>query len=187
MAAPAEGRERARADTTEDAAPAAVAERHFVARYGALARTHGLPAAVGHVFAVMLFAPEPRTAEELAERLGVSRTTAYSSARRLERLGILERVSRPGERTSHFDLRPGGLGRIMEDTLEQLEAGRTLTAETLDLLGGAESPVRERLESLFQISGSLIDAIEGVIRDRTPDRPRDLYANAAARAEDPEA
>lgn len=53
----------------------------------------------------------------------------------------------------------------MEDTREWLEAGRRLAAETLTFRGGAKSSVRERLESLDRISGSLIEAIEGVVRN----------------------
>lgn len=154
----------------EHGRPGGAAERHFIERYGALARMHGLPSTIGHVFAFLLLSPVPCTAEELAEGLGVSSSTAHSSARRLERLGVLDRIVSSGERTVRFQIRSGGLTSIVQDTLRELRIGRDIAQETLRSVEGLDPVVRERLESLHHIQSSVIEAIEGAI-DRVPSPP----------------
>ena len=166
---------------TEHGRPGGAAERHFIERYGALARMHGLPSTIGHVFALLMLSPAPCTPEELAEGLGVSPSTAHSSARRLERLGILDRTVSSGERTVRFQIRSGGLTSIVQDTLRELRIGRDLAQETLRSAQGVDPVVRERLESLHHIQSSMIQAIEGAI-DRVPSPPESA-ASKPRRAE----
>jgi DNA-binding transcriptional regulator GbsR (MarR family) len=74
----------------------------FVERAGLLWEADGLPRIAGRIVGLMIIAEEPLSLDEIADALGVSKASASTDTRLLERLGYLERMSKPGDRKDYY-------------------------------------------------------------------------------------
>src|SRR5437016_3994628 len=80
--------------------------RTFVDRMGHAAEADGLSPIAGRLFATLLLSDEPRSLDELAAALGVSKASVSTDARRLLERGVVERASKPGDRRDYYELAP---------------------------------------------------------------------------------
>src|SRR4051812_38541175 len=76
--------------------------QQFVERAGLLWEADGLPRIAGRIFGLMIIAEDPLSLDQIAEALGVSKASASTDTRLLERLGYLERISKPGDRKDYY-------------------------------------------------------------------------------------
>ncbi len=74
------------------------AQRRFVDDYAQLLARYGLALTVGRAFGLLLLSDDPLSLDEIAARLGVSKTGASVATRDLERLGLVRRLGTPGSR-----------------------------------------------------------------------------------------
>ncbi len=122
------------------------AMRAFAAESGRFfAREFGMPAAMGVVMGwLMVCDPPERTATELAEELGLSRSAIGGAVTLLERQSMVKRVRRPGDRADRISFDPA----LWEHTLvvsEQYREQRRLFVRGLELLEHATPERRARL------------------------------------------
>jgi DNA-binding transcriptional regulator GbsR (MarR family) len=117
----------------------------FIERAGMLWEEDGLPRIAGRIFALTLISKDSLSLDEIAESLGVSKASVSNDTRLLERLGFIERVSRPGDRKDYYQSSPRSFEQAITERvrrLEQLEAliesGRALAVDSPE--------VRDRLE-----------------------------------------
>jgi len=68
----------------------------------------GVPLIAGRVTAYLLISEGPRSLDEIAGALGVSRASVSTDARRLEEKGLLVRLSLPGDRRTYYSFAPDG-------------------------------------------------------------------------------
>ena len=101
----------------------------FVERMGLSWEEDGLPRIAGRMFGLLLLTPGACSLDDLAESLDVSKGSVSTDARRLERLGFLERTSRPGDRRDYYRVSPDLVVRSLEIRLERLRAVRRLLDE----------------------------------------------------------
>jgi DNA-binding transcriptional regulator GbsR (MarR family) len=118
----------------------------FIERAGVLWEQDGLPRIAGRIFALAMISKDALSLDEIAETLGVSKASVSNDTRLLERLGYIDRVSRPGDRRDYYQSTPRSFEQAIVERvrrLEQLEAliesGRRLAVDS--------DEVRERLES----------------------------------------
>lgn len=76
----------------------------FIEQKGMEYQAEGLPRIAGRLMGLMLIEEGPFGFGSLAERLKVSRGSISTNTRLLESLGVIERVSKPGERGDYFQL-----------------------------------------------------------------------------------
>ncbi len=76
----------------------------FIEQKGMEYQAEGLPRIAGRLMGLMLIEEGPFSFGGLAERLKVSRGSISTNTRLLENLGVIERVSKPGERGDYFQL-----------------------------------------------------------------------------------
>ena len=76
----------------------------FIEQKGMEYQAEGLPRIAGRLMGLMLIEEGPFAFGGLAERLKVSRGSISTNTRLLENLGVIERVSKPGERGDFFQL-----------------------------------------------------------------------------------
>ncbi len=76
----------------------------FIEQKGMEYQAEGLPRIAGRLMGLMLIEDGPFAFGGLAERLKVSRGSVSTNTRLLENLGVIERVSKPGERGDYFQL-----------------------------------------------------------------------------------
>ena len=122
------------------------AMRAFAAESGRFfAREFGMPAAMGVVMGwLMVCDPPERTATELAEELGLSRSAIGGAVTLLERQSMVKRVRRPGDRADRISFDPA----LWEHTLvvsERYREQRRLFSRGLDLLEDASPERRAHL------------------------------------------
>ncbi len=70
----------------------------FVEQMGLILESEHFPRIAGRLLGLMIASDEPRTLDDLAEDLGVSKASISTNARLLAEKGIIVRVSVPGDR-----------------------------------------------------------------------------------------
>ncbi len=76
--------------------------RQFVEHWGVMARSWGINATMGELFALLYVTGGDWTADDLRERLRVSRGNVSMNLRELINWGIVHKVHRPGERREYY-------------------------------------------------------------------------------------
>ena len=124
----------------------------YVEDFGLLFEQFGKPRMVGRVLGVLLVSGlEEHSAEELAGLLRASRGSISSATRTLVQSGLVQRVSRPGERRDYFRVRPGAWNELMRERMVQVYALREMAERGLNVLdagGSGEPEARRGLEEM---------------------------------------
>ena len=84
----------------------------FIESMGRHFEEEGAPRIAGRLFALLMLEDEPCSLEEIATRLQASKASASTNARLLERVGIAERITRPGDRRDYYQV-PEDMGERM--------------------------------------------------------------------------
>jgi DNA-binding transcriptional regulator GbsR (MarR family) len=162
------------------------AQRNFVDRMGLATESDGLSPIAGRLFALLLLANEPKSLDELATALDVSKASVSTDARRLLERGIAERVTRAGDRRDYYELAPDFFVRIVQSRVNRWRRIQTLAD---DLRGqAAELPpdVRERIDSIDDVQNFVIERLEQALAEweqRTHETPpRSRTRKAASRS-----
>ena len=89
---------------SDDPAPEDAADlvRAFVEHWGTMARSWGINASMGEMFALLYVTGEDWTAEDLRDRLKVSRGNVSMNLRELIAWGVVHKVHRKGERREYY-------------------------------------------------------------------------------------
>src|SRR4051794_5498719 len=74
----------------------------FVEHWGMMARSWGINASMGELFALLYITGTDWTADALRERLRVSRANVSMNLRELMAWGVVHKVHRQGERREYF-------------------------------------------------------------------------------------
>lgn len=137
--------------------PAAV---EFVERMGLLTQADGLPRIAGRLMGLMVLDGGPLAFGELAERLQVSRGSISTNVRLLEGMGVLERVTRPGERGDYFRLTDDPYDRLIEGVRLRAAKGATLVEATRGALAPRlDGAAAARLDALATFYATLGEAM----------------------------
>lgn len=152
------------------------ATQEFVERVGLKFEAEGLPRIAGRIMGVLLVSSEPRTQDELAELLQVSRGSISSNARLLERMGSVERVGQPGDRRDFYRLSGCMHARVLEHWTERMRQLRDLMTDALSVPSASDPAVRERLEMKREFFGHMVEELSAA-----EERWRNRGASGAAR------
>ncbi|HYW06743.1 MAG TPA: MarR family transcriptional regulator [Longimicrobium sp.] len=125
----------------------------------------GNPRIAGRLFAFLLLSEEPRSLDELAEELQVSKASMSANARMLEVWGFAERITRPGDRRDYYRMAPTAhhnvltreIGRLQQLN-ERLERARA-TDHTLSPVVG------ERVERMIRNNRRAVNALHQLLAD----------------------
>lgn len=125
------------------------AQLAFIEQTGLLLEERGLPRMAGRLLGALLVADPPeQSADELARTLRASRGSISSATQLLERIGFIDRVSKPGERRTYYRNRPGAWLEMTRRGLEQVKEYRALAERGLALLQSDDPEVRRGLEEM---------------------------------------
>ena len=80
--------------------------RQFVEHWGVMARSWGINASMGELFALLYISGTDWTADELRGRLRVSRGNVSMNLRELIAWGVVHKVHRPGQRREFYRAEP---------------------------------------------------------------------------------
>src|SRR2546428_13221994 len=82
-------------------------EDRFINEWGLLATAWGVSPLLGRIHGLLLLVGRPMTAEEVCERLDISRASASVQLNAILGWGLARRVDLPGGRRPHLFARPG--------------------------------------------------------------------------------
>ena len=148
--------------------------RQFVEHWGMMARSWGINATMGELFALLYITGTDWTADSLREWLRVSRGNVSMNLRELMAWGVVHKIHRSGERREFFRAEANVwtlfrriLGerkrRELDPTLQLLELTETLVPN-----GASSGPLLERISSLRKFF-SLIDSLSTRLLTLEPD------------------
>lgn len=134
----------------------------FIERMGLLWEEEGLPRIAGRIFGLALVSPGPCSLDEIAATLKVSKPSVSNDARMLHKLGLIERVSFPGDRKDYYQLTRDSIERGLETRVLRLRAFQSAIASAASLPIKSEE-VLQRIEAHEVAHRAVIEALEGVI------------------------
>ena len=149
------------------------ASEQFIERVGLSAEADGLTRIAGRLFGALLLSERPRSLDELAEQLGVSKASVSTDARRLLERGIVQRVGKPGDRRDYYQLVPDFLVRVIRHRVRRWSEFHELALEVREADAMQADTVRERLD--------YIDAIHAFVLTRLDEALREWEARGLAR------
>jgi DNA-binding transcriptional regulator GbsR (MarR family) len=137
--------------------------RNFIERLGLLLEREGLPRIAGRIFGYLLIHAEACSLDELSERLQVSKGSVSTNARHLEMIGLLERVSEPGDRRDYYRMGPDAWERMLESAQRRWEQVRVQLTSTAAMLPEELEGGRRRLIQAEQFHTLMIDGMDGML------------------------
>jgi DNA-binding transcriptional regulator GbsR (MarR family) len=136
----------------------------FIERMGILWEADGFPRIAGRIFATALLSPEACSLDQFAERLGVSKASVSNDARMLEKMGFIQRVSRPGDRRDYYEITRDSTARSLATRLERLRVFEEAFTDALTLKI-EHADVRARLLVHQAAYRAVVDALASTVGD----------------------
>ncbi len=128
----------------------------FVEEVGLMFELAGLPRMSGRIFGWLLLAnPQQQSHSQLAEMLQASKGSISTMTRLLIQIGLIERISIPGERRDYFQIKPNAWAQMSKQRMAQITAFKQLAAKGLDLLKDASLPQQQRLQEMHDLHAFL--------------------------------
>lgn len=138
----------------------------FVEQWGIRFDETGLPRSAGRIWGWLLVCePEHQSLAELCDELSISKGTASTSTRLLERQGLLERVPVPGSREVYYRIPPDAFEQLMRRKLEATRAWRRLAGEGAGLAARDDAVPGDRLERLHAFYTFVQERQERLLRE----------------------
>jgi len=129
-----------------------VEERNFAEEVGIFFEQTGLPRMAGRILGwLMISNPPHQTTGELAEALLASRGSISTMTRLLIRIGLIERLSLPGQRRDYFRIKGGAWHQMIKDSLSQMTVFRQLIERGLELIEDKAHFNRQWLEEMHHM------------------------------------
>lgn len=137
----------------------------FVELLGATLESDGYPPVAGRLLGLLLVREDTASLDEIAEQLAVTKASVSINARLLERRGVVERVTRPGDRRDHYRVAPDLLARTMEQRLERWRRFRDAIISARSTLRIRSDIIRGRLDELEQAYEHVLDITTKALDD----------------------
>lgn len=137
----------------------------FVERMGLMMESEGMSRIAGRLYGFLLIHDEAYSLDDLAERLQVSKASVSTNARFLEQIGIVERISSPGDRRDYYRMGSQAMVRSLRAAQR-----RWVTLQALFQEGAASLPSemevgRLRLAEVTRFHALMGEAVERLIAD----------------------
>lgn len=137
--------------------PAAV---EFIEQLALIAEADGLPRIAGRIVGLLVIRQEPASFDEIVEQLQVSRGSVSTNTRLLESRGVIQRVSRLGERKDLFEAGHDFLERMSEQHLQRQRAVQRISAEARKNLPASHARTKCALKQMEDLNALLVEATE---------------------------
>jgi DNA-binding transcriptional regulator GbsR (MarR family) len=158
-------------------------DRHtFIERMGLAAESDGFSRIAGRLFGALILEHEPRSLDDLADELAVSKASVSTEARRLVDRGVAERVTRPGDRRDYYVLAPDFFVQTIRFRLSRWAKLHTLAREMQTDLPDVPRLVRDRFAHIEEVNDFLLARVEDALREWSEHNPRGGAPRARAAA-----
>jgi DNA-binding transcriptional regulator GbsR (MarR family) len=131
-------------------------QMHFVEEVGLMFELVGLPRMSGRILGWLLISnPQQQSHSELAEVLQASKGSISTMTRMLIQIGLIERVSLPGDRRDYFQIKPNAWAQMTKQRMAQITAFRELAEKGLTLLQDDSPRQQQRLQEMHDMHAFL--------------------------------
>ncbi|KQT09257.1 ArsR family transcriptional regulator [Methylobacterium sp. Leaf399] len=113
----------------------------FVLHFGEMGSRWGINRTVGQIYALLFVSERPLTADEIVDRLGLSRSNVSMGLKELQAWNLVRLQHRPGDRRDHFST-PDDIWQIVRTLAEERkkrEIDPTLTMLRENLMQDAQT------------------------------------------------
>lgn len=134
------------------------ASQRFIERMGLNFSDEGVPRIAGKLLALLLLSTTPRSLDDLARSLQVSKASISTNARLLQQWGAIDRVSLPGDRRDYYQIAEDGITRLLRIQIDRIRRMQeTIDEARNDLDLDAAEVVRRRLDRIHTFQAEMLD------------------------------
>ncbi|MGK7311896.1 MAG: GbsR/MarR family transcriptional regulator [Candidatus Longimicrobiales bacterium M2_2A_002] len=138
------------------------AEEQFVERFGRHFEADGVPRIGGRLYGYLLLQTEPRSLDELADALHVSKASISTNARLLVQWGLVERATRPGDRRD-FYAAADDLAGVLQLRLQRVRAMTDLLGTGADAVPADRPDAAHRLTEMARFHAAAAELLEDLL------------------------
>lgn len=136
------------------------ATTQFIEKMGLSFEQLGSTRTAGRMTGLLLVADRPLALAEMAEMLQLSKASISTNARSIEQIGMIQRVSIPGDRRDYYEILPGTFENLLARRIQAIGAFVHLTNEGLDAIDEGNTTARKRLEEMKNFYRFFQDELE---------------------------
>lgn len=141
------------------------AAEEFVEVMGLVLQGDGLSCTAGRIMAMLVLMNRPADLDEIADYLQVSRSGVSTNTRELERMGVIRRTTRPGDRQYYFEMVNDSLSPLLTRHLERMSRAVDTIRRAASTLPENWGKAHERLDRLDRFYSFAIDKTEYLIKE----------------------
>lgn len=135
----------------------------FIERIGLSAEADGLPRIAGRMMGFFVIHGGPVSFTELAERLQVSRGSVSTNARLLASLGVIEKISLPGDRQNYYQLSERPYVRLIEGYIKRQQDMEAVVKDLQTKMPATMKATRTRLRELHTFYKSAAEQLQQLV------------------------
>ena len=131
----------------------------FVLHFGEMGSRWGVNRTVGQIYALLFVSPEPLNADQIVERLGMSRSNVSIGLKELQAWNLVRLKHKPDDRRDYFGT-PEDLWVIVRTLVEERkrrEIDPTLTLLRETLLEEAQTPLEQHAQERMRAMHDMIE------------------------------
>jgi len=129
-----------------------------------------VPPVAGRVLGwLMICRPEHQSAAQIASTIGASRASLTTSLRLLVMAGFLSKVTRPGDRTTYYQMDPEAWHRVVQRQIASIETFKNIARDGLEIAGN--HTYGARLRGALQVFEWMEAAFANAAPMPSPERP----------------
>ncbi|HEY0971020.1 MAG TPA: MarR family transcriptional regulator [Gemmatimonadales bacterium] len=140
----------------------------FIERMGLFWESEGLPRIAGRLFGFLFLQSEECSLDEMAAALGVSKASVSTDIRRLEQMGFVERVSRPGDRRDYYAIARGVTTNMIALRRAKIERFRAAIFSAAPL-EETHPIVHDRLRTMEVVHRHMAAALDAIVEELEAD------------------
>lgn len=151
--------------TDKTASPASASEpmAQFVERMGLLCEYDNLTRIAGRILGLLIVEEGAFSLRELADHLKVSRASVSTNARMLTEMGVVERVSLPGDRQDYYQLARNPFRRMLSGKVAALRRASEVFADAAADFPPEREVAKERLREMAAFHRRAADIVTELI------------------------
>ncbi len=127
-------------------------ESQFIETMGLFCERMGFPRIGGRMLAWLMIAQEPQTLDDIAALLKVSKASVSTNARHFVMVGMVDLVTRLGDRRTYYQWSPKAWDRRMELAQQVIRSTREFAQMGLGAIAADNDAGRARLEETILFS-----------------------------------
>ena len=132
----------------------------LIEKFGRAFEEEGLPRIAGRLIGFLMLNEGPFTLDDIADRLQISKTSASTNTRLLERLGIIEHVTRPGDRRDFYELAADHAERMFAMAQRRMLRFYSLICDAVEALPDTNESRRARLSEMQRFYEFLVGDLD---------------------------